>query len=147
MSEVSVEEQNIIRFVDGVEGDKDLVLLGTNAEDVTNEDEVYKPDTLFILRDTSVNEKEESAHPKQLISEVMEKCTTPERVRQLLEVIKGNENAIKLYGITRIVGYYSRTTSWNKSKVGELRDRGQGIYKLEGGITNSQERMEAISAL
>jgi ribonucleoside-triphosphate reductase (formate) len=28
-----------------------------------------------------------------------------------------------VYGITRIVGYYSKITTWNKGKVGELRDR------------------------
>lgn len=28
-----------------------------------------------------------------------------------------------VYGITRIVGYYSRTDNWNLSKIGELRDR------------------------
>ena len=32
----------------------------------------------------------------------------------------GSEN---VYGITRIVGYYSRTDNWNLSKIGELRDR------------------------
>lgn len=28
-----------------------------------------------------------------------------------------------VYGITRIVGYYSKVTTWNKGKVGELKDR------------------------
>ncbi|MDD5132352.1 MAG: anaerobic ribonucleoside-triphosphate reductase [bacterium] len=28
-----------------------------------------------------------------------------------------------VYGITRIIGYYSRTDNWNLSKIGELRDR------------------------
>ena len=28
-----------------------------------------------------------------------------------------------VYGITRIVGYYSKITTWNKGKVGELKDR------------------------
>lgn len=36
----------------------------------------------------------------------------------------------KLYGITRIVGYYSRTTNWNKSKLGELKDRHKGNYSV-----------------
>lgn len=35
---------------------------------------------------------------------------------------------IKLMGVTRIVGYYSRITNWNKSKIGELRDRHKGNY-------------------
>jgi ribonucleoside-triphosphate reductase len=33
-----------------------------------------------------------------------------------------------VYGITRIVGYYSRINNWNKSKLGELEDRHKGQY-------------------
>lgn len=32
----------------------------------------------------------------------------------------------RLQGVTRIVGYYSRVANWNKSKIGELRDRQAG---------------------
>ena len=35
-----------------------------------------------------------------------------------------------VYGITRIVGYYSRINNWNKSKLGELKDRQKGQYAL-----------------
>jgi len=33
-----------------------------------------------------------------------------------------------VYGITRIVGYYSRIDNWNKSKQGELKDRHKGEW-------------------
>ncbi|MDD5686619.1 MAG: anaerobic ribonucleoside-triphosphate reductase [Elusimicrobia bacterium] len=33
--------------------------------------------------------------------------------------------------ITRIVGYFSRIENWNKSKLGELRDRHNGDYRIE----------------
>ena len=33
--------------------------------------------------------------------------------------------------ITRVVGYYSRVSNWNASKVGELRDRHKGNYGVE----------------
>ena len=36
----------------------------------------------------------------------------------------------RLHGVTRIVGYYSRINNWNKSKIGELRDRHLGDYKV-----------------
>jgi ribonucleoside-triphosphate reductase len=36
--------------------------------------------------------------------------------------------SVNIYGITRIVGYYSRISNWNKSKVGELNDRHKGDY-------------------
>lgn len=32
----------------------------------------------------------------------------------------GSEN---VYGITRITGYFSKTSMWNKGKIAELRDR------------------------
>ncbi len=38
----------------------------------------------------------------------------------------------EVYGITRIVGYFSRTSNWNKSKLGELNDRHKGNYSLRG---------------
>ena len=36
-----------------------------------------------------------------------------------------------VYGVTRIVGYFSRTSNWNKSKIGELKDRRKGNYRIE----------------
>ncbi|MDK1030378.1 MAG: anaerobic ribonucleoside-triphosphate reductase [Planctomycetia bacterium] len=35
-----------------------------------------------------------------------------------------------VYSLTRIVGYFSRITNWNKSKLGELRDRHRGDYSV-----------------
>ena len=34
------------------------------------------------------------------------------------------------YSITRIVGYFSRTNNWNRSKIGELKDRHKGDYAI-----------------
>ncbi|GAH50709.1 unnamed protein product, partial [marine sediment metagenome] len=36
----------------------------------------------------------------------------------------------KVYGITRVVGYYSRVDNWNRSKIGELKDRQKGDYRI-----------------
>jgi ribonucleoside-triphosphate reductase len=35
-----------------------------------------------------------------------------------------------VYGVTRIVGYFSRVNNWNKSKIGELNDRHKGDYSV-----------------
>ncbi|MBP8718182.1 MAG: anaerobic ribonucleoside-triphosphate reductase [Atribacterota bacterium] len=35
-----------------------------------------------------------------------------------------------VYGITRIVGYYSKINNWNKNKIGELKDRKLGNYQI-----------------
>lgn len=47
----------------------------------------------------------------------------------LLNVLNGREPFV-LDGITRIVGYFSKISNWNKSKIGELHDRRQGDYKI-----------------
>ena len=36
-----------------------------------------------------------------------------------------------VYGVTRIVGYFSRVSNWNKSKLGELADRHRGDYAVK----------------
>lgn len=48
------------------------------------------------------------------------------------ELIEALETGVfvKLYGVTRIVGYYSRISNWNKSKLGELQDRHRGNYSV-----------------
>jgi ribonucleoside-triphosphate reductase len=38
--------------------------------------------------------------------------------------------SLNVYGVTRVVGYFSRVSNWNKSKLGELKDRQQGNYKI-----------------
>ena len=51
----------------------------------------------------------------------------------LEEVLLGKREPHVLYHMSRVVGYYSRTDNWNKSKIGELKDRHKGNYTLEGG--------------
>lgn len=54
-------------------------------------------------------------------------------IRQDLDyVINALETGIttRLHGVTRIVGYYSRISNWNKSKIGELNDRHIGKYSV-----------------
>ena len=54
---------------------------------------------------------------------------------------------IELHGISRIVGYYSRISNWNKSKIGELRDRASGQYGTGKHVEqHSEERMAAIDS-
>ncbi len=35
-----------------------------------------------------------------------------------------------VYGISRVVGYFSRIDNWNKSKQAEFKDRQKGNYKI-----------------
>ena len=35
-----------------------------------------------------------------------------------------------VYGMSRVVGYFSRIDNWNSSKKSEFKDRQKGIYKI-----------------
>jgi ribonucleoside-triphosphate reductase len=48
-----------------------------------------------------------------------------------------------VYGITRIVGYYSKVTTWNKGKIGELKDRVRTDLKKGVDIAASKGFCEA----
>jgi anaerobic ribonucleoside-triphosphate reductase len=61
-------------------------------------------------------------------------CNTCSEVsRGLKENCKGCGSE-DVYGVTRIVGYYSKITNWNKNKIGELKDRHSGNYKVKSKI-------------
>ena len=47
---------------------------------------------------------------------------------QLEAVLTSQREALIMTGVSRIVGYFSRIKNWNRSKVGELRDRHAGDY-------------------
>lgn len=36
-----------------------------------------------------------------------------------------------VFGISRVVGYYSIIDNWNSSKIAEFRDRQKGNYRVE----------------
>jgi len=42
----------------------------------------------------------------------------------------GHCGSTDVHGLTRIVGYFSRVSNWNKSKHGELKDRQRGDYSV-----------------
>ncbi len=50
----------------------------------------------------------------------------------LEDVLSGRREPQILQHMTRVVGYFSRVENWNKSKVGELKDRQKGNYSIAG---------------
>jgi ribonucleoside-triphosphate reductase len=57
-------------------------------------------------------------------------CNTCRKWTPRLQDTCGYCHSTDVYGITRIVGYFSRISNWNKSKLGELRDRHKGNYAV-----------------
>jgi len=88
-------------------------------------DELSDDGDALIIRNHKYKEGETGAFVRIPVSEIITKPTS-----QILAVIRSDRKPRILDGITRIVGYYSRMSNWNASKVGELRDRAQGVYKF-----------------
>lgn len=49
---------------------------------------------------------------------------------ELHAVLTGVREPEVLVHMSRIVGYFSRISEWNSSKIGELRDRRRGNYDI-----------------
>ncbi len=132
-------EKSLTIFVEAVELSSDLEIIGTafpNSEEV------------FVIRDYSKTEGIEGAYVEVSIDEIVRKVTDTDKAQEFIKVVQNDRKPIVLHGITRIVGYYSRVNNWNKSKVGELRDRAQRNYGLTAESPKfDAERMNVIDSL
>ena len=132
-------EKNLTLFVEAVELSSDLEVIGTAFP--SNEE-------VFVIRDYSKTEGIEGAYVEVSIEEIVRKVTDCDKAQEFVNVIQNDRASIVLNGITRIVGYYSRVNNWNKSKVGELRDRAKGSYGLTGQNPLFQgDRLDMIDSL
>jgi ribonucleoside-triphosphate reductase len=57
-------------------------------------------------------------------------CNDCNQVTGRLQETCSHCDSTNVYGMTRIVGYFSRVNNWNKSKLGELKDRHKGNYSV-----------------
>ena len=133
-------EKSLTFFVEAIELSSDLEIIGTAFP--SNDEEV------FVIRDYSKTEGIDGAYVEVSIEEIVQKVTDTDRAQEFIKVIQNDRKPIVLHGITRIVGYYSRVNNWNKSKVGELRDRAQRNYGLTAESPKfDAERMNVIDSL
>ena len=70
--------------------------------------------------------------PSGLKTEVGLEAVTENDWETLEAVLTGQRDIDVLKHMTRVVGYYSTTDNWNKSKLGELKDRQAGNYVVAG---------------
>ena len=126
-------------FCAAIEESDNFEIAGTEVKDGAE---------VFVLCDLSKKEGIEGRYIEVPVSEVVKKVSNIETAEQIMAVLRQDRNPVVLHGITRIVGYYSRTSNWNKSKVGELRDRANGNYGMAGLPPVFQEdRMSLINSL
>lgn len=132
-------EKALDLFVEAVELSSDLEIIGTATP---NDEEV------FVIRDYSKVEGLDGAYAEVSIKEIVEKVSDVDRAKDFIRVISDERKPIVCEGVTRIVGYYSRVTNWNKSKIGELRDRAQKHYGLTNALPqHDKERIDRVNNL
>lgn len=111
-------EATIEAFVDAAQASEILEVDGTIYKGEKYKDVVYENDAIKIL-----NHNLKTAYVLDV------EAILDYTVAGIIEALETGVTE-KLYSVTRIVGYYSRTSNWNKSKIGELRDRHNGNYSV-----------------
>lgn len=106
-------------FADAIELNKDILAIDGLSIDGAPCKEVTAKSRVKVL-----NHKLKDAVEVEIDTII----TTP--LEYLIPVLVTGE-CITLYGVTRIVGYYSRINNWNKSKIGELNNRHNGNYGVK----------------
>jgi len=99
---------------------------------------------LLVLENSDVSPAVEGHQITVELPEIFAKCGDAKQAERFLGVINCDENPIACEGVTRIVGYYSRVNNWNKSKVGELRDRQGANYALTGKAPEFEDARLAL---
>ncbi len=128
--------QSLELFVEHVEAHENLEMVG--------EFENGSGDTILVVEDKSVANDLEGHQTEVDLTEIFSAIKDEKDAARFVRVVAGEENPIKLNGITRIVGYYSRVNNWNKSKIGELRDRNQKHYALTNREPEREQERQAV---
>ncbi len=103
---------------------------------------------VLVIEDSNIDKAVEGHQITVDVAEIFSKCSDEKSAERFAKVINRDVNAIACEGVTRIVGYYSRTRNWNKSKIGELRDRKGENYALSGvHPVHEESRNEHVDAL
>lgn len=131
VSDKEVNNNGIDIFVSTIELSDDFEIVA---------EENHDDDDLLIIKDLEKADGEFGVYLEISINEIM-KIKNFDGSVEFLKVMRGDRQSIVLEGVTRIVGYYSRVNNWNKSKIGELRDRGDGRY----GVSNSLYKSDSKS--
>ncbi len=119
-----------------------------NLEIVCDEVESKSGNAVLVIEDSSIAKDVEGHQLTVDLNEIFSVIRTEKHAEDFVAVVNREANPIKLNGITRIVGYYSRTNNWNKSKIGELRDRRGENYALSGASPeHAASRDKAVNAL
>jgi hypothetical protein len=134
---------SIKRFVAQIEQHDNLKIVA----EIENGSECGKSDIL-VIEDSNIAEGIEGHNITVDVPEIFAKCGDEKQAKRFVDVVNCTANPIRLEGVTRIVGYYSRVNNWNKSKIGELRDRQKGQYGTGKHVKEfHKEAMATVNAM
>ena len=103
-------------------------------------------DILCLIEDNQKFVLEDKEAGDQIVVSVDEVATAP--LGTIIQVIKGEKAPTPLRAYSRIVGYYSRISQWNNSKISELFNRAKGNYGSRDFAPNHQgQRLDSISKM
>lgn len=141
VKDASVVEMALELFVEAIGLHADLEILDTEFKEEDGRE-------VFVISNSKIAKGLEGCKVEVDIDEVIKVVSGVEQANRFAKVIANESPGVVLHGVTRIVGYYSRTTNWNKSKIGELRDRHQQNYALSGRAPkHDDERIGSINNL
>jgi hypothetical protein len=115
--------RSLTRFVDAIEATEHLTIICEETKDGKD---------ILVVENSNVADHIDGHQCEVETAEIFSKAKDEASAQQFVDVIDTTRSPIVLEGVTRIVGYYSRVNNWNKSKIGELRDRNQQNYALAG---------------
>jgi len=120
----------IEEFFKKIEADEELSLVKAACEEKREDDYLI---ILYI--------------PRQVVWEMLATTITQTEWPVVRDIFSGKREAQVLDHMTRIVGYYSKVKNFNQSKIGELRDRHAGNYRIDGKArTNAEESRSVIDS-
>lgn len=126
-------------FVSAIERTSNLEIICT--ENVDGRD-------ILVVENNNVSKNLEGHQCTVDVSEIFAKVTDCKSAQAFVDVINMDRKPMVCEGVTRIVGYYSRTHNWNKSKIGELRDRQKGNYGMPDHVKQyHEESLQAVDSL
>jgi hypothetical protein len=99
---------------------------------------------ILVIQNSRVLPNVEGHQTTVEVAELFGKISNEDEAFDFVRVVNNDRDKIVLNGVTRIVGYYSRVTNWNKSKIGELRDRQNGFYQSKGLKEKKKYKKEAL---
>ncbi len=130
VSDKEVNNNGLDFFVSTIELSNDFKIIASESHDDGD---------LLIVKDLEKADGEFGVYLEISVNEIM-KIENFDDAVEFLRVMRGDRESIVLEGVTRIVGYYSRVNNWNSSKIGELRDRGKGMYGVSDSLGKSGSR-------